>query len=92
MQDHAAVEAERVIEAACKHYRIEEDELLEKKYGDKRRATDAWRIWTETSVVHQWLADRMRLSSRANASNMVRLFEASRERDLTKEVRKWKNL
>ncbi len=92
LKDHGETKAEKIIQAACRHYKLEEKELMKKVYGDKRRSSVAWRIWKESSVGHQWLAERLRLSSRANASNTVRLFEAIPERELSKEVRTWKKL
>jgi hypothetical protein len=92
LKDHGIRDAENLIEEACEHYRISISELRRKRRGDWTRASVAWRIWKETTVSQSWIADRLNLSSSANASQTIRRFDAVKEKELPALIRKWKQL
>ncbi|MDF2378571.1 MAG: transposase, partial [Verrucomicrobiales bacterium] len=92
LKDHGIRDAERLIEEACEHYGISIAELRRKRRGDWTRASVAWRIWKETTVSQSWIADRLNLSSSANASQTIRRFDAVKEKELPTLIRKWKQL
>jgi len=50
MRDHGEQEAENILSAACRHFKMTEIELLQPRRGDLTRASVAWRIWRKTTV------------------------------------------
>ncbi len=86
MKNHGEQEAENILSAGCRHCKLTEIELLLPRRGGLTRASVAWRIWRETRVAQRWLAERMGLRSPANASDVVRRFEATDDSELVDEI------
>jgi putative transposase len=89
--DHAEIAASRWIEAGCKELKLDrETELRTPQRGDLRRAAIAWAIWKKTSVSQDWIAEKLGMKSRQNVSQQIRRFEKLMEKDLPRELKKWK--
>lgn len=92
MKDHGVRDAERIIGEACRHYGMEEAELIRPRRGDRKRASVASRIWRETNVTQGWLAERLGLRTPANVSQTIRRFESLTPNQLGRKVRKWRDM
>jgi len=88
--DHGKAQANRIIAEGASHYGFSEEALREDRRGDWRRASVAWAVAKETSVPQAWIAERLNLKSAANASQQIRRFRKVPEKELPKEVRRWK--
>jgi len=60
--------------------------------GDLRRVATAWSVLRKTSLRQDWIAERLSMRSAGNVSEQVRKFAMRPEKDLAKEIRKWKTM
>jgi len=93
-RDHREKMAREILEKALVHYGIETKKKLRELTGrgDWRRASVAWAIWRFTSVGQDWIATQLNLRNAANASQQIRRFRLTPEKQLPKEVRLWKQV
>lgn len=83
--------AREIIQEGGRHYEAPLRDLIDEgRYGDWRRASLAWAVWSETSVSHRWIAETLNLKSPANSSQQIRRFAKVEEKELPVAVRKWK--
>lgn len=82
--------AHEILREGERHYGKPLREIIADSYGDWSRSSLAWAVWKETSVSHRWLAETLNLKSSANSSQQIRRFGKVDEKELPKEVRKWK--
>ena len=90
MREFGEREAEAIIGKAAKHFGAEE-EWVEARRGDRRKAAVAWAICQRTNLRHQWIAERLQMRSAANVSQTVRNFERLEKGKLQKEICAWKD-
>jgi len=89
-KEHGEKRAQAIVAEAAGHFGMTEEDLRQDRRGDWRRSSVAWALAKETSVPHEWIAERLNLKSAANASQQIRRFRLVSEKDLAKEVRNWK--
>jgi len=86
-KDHGPVEAERLIKLGLKELKWAEDELLSAKSVRLEKQAVAWLVKTYTTVDGQWLANRLNMGHRVNASRAISKFR----KEESKEVKEMKN-
>ena len=94
-KDYALRDAEAIISAAVRHFKMEgggRDDFAALPRGDVRRAAVAWALSRKTSLRQSWMADRLSLRTAGNVSEQVRRFTAKSEKDFPKEIRNWRKL
>lgn len=93
-RDHREKMAEEIVDKALVHDGIESEEDFRRMTarGDWRRVSVAWAVWSFTSVRQEWIAARMNLRNAANASQQIRRFRLTPDRELPSEVRQWKQV
>jgi len=72
---HGEREAERLLLAALRVLGVEEDELLAMKSMRVEKQAIAWLLKRHTPVTGVWIADRLQMGHRVNASRAVSAFE-----------------
>lgn len=82
--------AQEILREGEDHYNLPIKELIAKYKGDWTRTSVAWAVWNETSMPHQWIADKLNLKSAANSSQQIRRFARVDEKELPRTIRKWK--
>ena len=88
MKDHSETHAMRIVEAAQKHYDLTGEQLKIPIRGDLTRASIAARIFHETTVSQQWIADRLGMKSAPNVCQQIRRFKRT-EDPVPAKVKKW---
>jgi putative transposase len=89
--DHSEAAAEAMIAEGCIALKLDgKTELKKRVYGDWRRTAIAWAVWKSTSVSQKWIAERLGMKSAANVSQQVRRFDGLNDRELPKEIKRWK--
>jgi putative transposase len=68
---HDEYEAERLLSAALTALNMTEDELLALRYNRPEKQSVVWLLKSHTTVSGVWLADRLRMGSRANVSRAL---------------------
>ncbi|MEX2577841.1 MAG: transposase [Verrucomicrobiales bacterium] len=92
-KDYSVRDAETIIAQAARHFGIEgggRDDFAGLPRGDLRRVAVAWALSRKTSLRQAWIAERLSMRSAGNVSQQVRMFAIRPEKDLPKEIRKWK--
>jgi len=64
-------------------------ELLTNQYGDQRRNAIAYALATHTTLRHKRIAELLKLSSTANASQRINRFSKMGKRKLSKPIREF---
>lgn len=72
---HGEQEAERLLTAACRALGLKERELLAMKSTCREKQAAAWLLMRKTVVTGVWVAGRLRMGHRVNASRAVSVFE-----------------
>ena len=89
--DHSEAAAEAMIAEGCIALKLDgKTELKKRVYGDWGRTAIAWAVWKSTSVSQKWIAERLGMKSAANVSQQVRRFDGLNDRELPKEIKRWK--
>lgn len=91
MKDHSETHARRIIAAAQKHYQLTGEELKVQVRGDLTRASIAARIFYETTVSQQWIADQLGMKSAPNVCQQIRRYRND-ESQLPLKVKRWKKV
>lgn len=78
---HGEQEAERLLAAALRVLGVEESELLEMKGTRMEKQAVAWLLKKYTTVTGVWIAGRLRMGHRVNASRAVSAFDANMEKE-----------
>lgn len=82
--------AEEILKAGAKHFEFTGEELRQNRRGAWRRSSVAWAIARETSVLQEWIAERLNLKFAANASQQIRRFYQVPDKELPQEELSWK--
>ena len=71
-----------------KHFGLSEEELKTPVRGDLTRAAIAARIFRETTVSQQWIADQLGMKSAPNVCQQIRRFR-NLEDKMPKKLQQW---
>lgn len=74
---HGEQEAERLLAAALQVLEVTESSLLDMKGTRMEKQAVAWLLKKHTTVTGVWIADRLQMGHRVNASRAVSAFERS---------------
>ena len=88
LKDHAERQAARIVGAAMKHFGLSEEELKTPVRGDLTRAAIASRIFRETTVSQQWIADQLGMKSAPNVCQQIRRFRNFEDK-MPKKLQQW---
>ena len=72
---HNEMEANRLIAEALKGFGIDEPDLISKKSAVLEKRAIAWMLKRYTTVTVVWIADRLKMGHRTNASKAIATFE-----------------
>jgi hypothetical protein len=72
---HGKTEAERLIAAALSVFEIREEALLGLKSTSLEKQAVAWLLKKHTTVTGRWIAERLRMGHRVNASRAISAFD-----------------
>lgn len=89
-KDHGEKRGLEMLSEACAHYGMSMEELRTVRRDDWKRASVAWALAKETSVPHDWIAERLNMKSDANASQQIRRFQSVAVKTLFLDVKQWK--
>lgn len=85
--DHGVRGAERLLKKALKTLEVREDALKELKNTDLRKQGVAWLLKTQTTVTGIWIAERLNMGHRTNASRAISRFRQG-DNGLIRKMRK----
>jgi len=88
-QDHGEARAKSILSLAMKQMDMTDAELLTNQYGDQRRNAIAYALATHTTLRHKRIAELLKLSSTANASQRINRFSKMGKRKLSKPIREF---
>lgn len=71
LQEGAVEKAQRLVRAELQHLGWTEAELSTRRKGDPSKLTMAMKLRAETTMSLQWIADRLRMGSKASLSNLL---------------------
>ena len=83
-REHGEAEAERLIGVCLEALGMTEDELLGTKNSHLEKQAVAWLIKAKTTVTGVWLAERLQMGHRVNASKAISRFRNSGDREIEK--------
>jgi hypothetical protein len=72
---HDEMEAERLLDGALSILEISEEELLSMKSTRAEKQAVVWLLKKHTTITVVWLASRLRLGHRTNASRAISVFD-----------------
>jgi REP element-mobilizing transposase RayT len=70
--------AEKLLEEILAIHQLTEEELLKRKATDLVKQSTAWFLHKNTSMTIQWIAERLELGHRSNASRNIHAFERNK--------------
>lgn len=76
---HDECEAERLLGAALTALKMTEGEMLALRYNRPEKQAAVWLLKSYTTVSGVWLADRLRMGSRANVSRALKVMSSDTE-------------
>jgi hypothetical protein len=79
-REHGEAEAERLLKECLKALNMTEDELCGMKNTQPEKQAVAWILKTKTTVTGVWLAERLSMGHRVNASKAISRFRNSKDR------------
>lgn len=86
-------DAEGIIGKAVEHLKLAgsgREDFEEVPRDDLRRVAVAWALSRKTSLKQGWITERLSMRSADNVSVQVRKFTLRPEKELPKEIRRWK--
>lgn len=93
VKDHAKKSAEAILLAAVDHFGLDgSSELKQKVRGDLTRVAVATRLFHETTMSQEWIADELAMKSAANVGQQIRKFRQMNSRKMPAKVRQWLKL
>ena len=90
VKDHSERDALKIIEEAKSHFGLDEQELRQVRRGDSTRAAIAWRIFHDTTVSQEWIAEHLNMKSAPNVCRQIRLFKQLNPSSVGAKLRQWK--
>lgn len=87
-REHGEAEAERLLGVCLRELGKTEEEILEAKNSQLEKQAVAWLLKTKTTVTGVWLANRLGMGHRVNASKAISRFRNSKEQTVTKLKKK----
>lgn len=81
-RDHGQFEAERLLKAALLQLKVTESDLLTRPSVNPEKQAVAWLLKTHTVVTGQWIADRLQMGHRVNASRAISRFRSSSAKEI----------
>ncbi|MDF1816698.1 MAG: hypothetical protein P1V20_31130 [Verrucomicrobiales bacterium] len=91
LKDHAENQAMLIMQAGMKHFGLSEEALVTPLRGDITQAAIAARIFRETTVSQQWIAEQLGMKSAPNVSQQNRRFRKFGNK-LPKNIKKWQKI
>ncbi|MEM9281503.1 MAG: transposase [Verrucomicrobiota bacterium] len=92
IKDHGEKRAGEILLAALNHFRLNREELKRTIRGDFTRAAIASRLFRETTMSQDWIAEQLGMKSAANVCQQIRKYSMVPTRDLPVKLRKWDKL
>jgi hypothetical protein len=83
-REHGEAEAERLLEICLEALDITEEDLFKAKNTHLEKQAVAWVLKTKTTVTGVWVADRLQMGHRVNASKAISRFRTSEEPEVAK--------
>ena len=83
-RDHGISEAERLLTIYLRSLDIQEEDLIKSKNTRLEKQAVAWVLKTKTTVTGVWIAERLQMGHRVNASKAISRFRNSEEEDVKK--------
>jgi len=80
--------AERLLEICLETLDTTEEELFKAKNTHLEKQAVAWVLKTKTTVTDFWVADRLQMGHRVNASKAISRFRTSEEPEVAKLKKK----
>jgi REP element-mobilizing transposase RayT len=81
-KDHGKAEAERILKVLLAEFGLEEKELIALKSTHLTKQVIAWSLKMNTTVSGTWIADRLEMGHRVNASRAINKIRVSTEREI----------
>jgi len=85
--DHSSARAETLISRALEALELDEDTLLATKSTDPRKGGVAWLVKSHTTMTGAWLANRLNMGHRVNASRAISKFRQQSSKEV-KNIKK----
>ncbi|MDB4491599.1 hypothetical protein N9260_01100 [bacterium] len=89
-KDAGIGEAAKLLQRAGQHFGLSKGEMGKLSRGDLRRAAIGWAIHRQSGTPMAWIAEKLNLSSAANASQQIRRLDGRKLRSLPKDVPAWR--
>jgi len=83
-RDHGISEAERLLALCLQSLEMKEEDLYASKNTRLEKQAVAWVLKTKTTVTGVWIAERLQMGHRVNASKAISRFRNSKEAEVTK--------
>jgi hypothetical protein len=83
-RDHGIFEAERLLALCLQTLEMKEEDLYASKNTRLEKQAVAWILKTKTTVTGVWIADRLQMGHRVNASKAISRFRHSGEDNVQK--------
>lgn len=80
------------LEAAKMHFGLDDEQLRQQRRGDFTRAAIASRLFRETTVSQNWIAEAPGMKSAPNVCQQIKRLEQPPLDELPKKIRRWKNV
>ena len=83
-RDHGISEAERLLALCLQSLEMKEEDLYASKNTRLEKQAVAWVLKIKTTVTGVWIAERLQMGHRVNASKAISRFRNSKEAEVTK--------
>lgn len=87
-KEHGEAEAERLLSQCLEVLGLAEDTLYQSKNTRLEKQAIAWLLKTQTTVTGVWIADRLQMGHRVNASKAISRFRTSQEKAVARIKKK----
>ncbi len=89
VKDHGERSAIAILESAAAHFRMPKEQLRTLLRCDHTRAAVAYRLYKETTVSQEWIAEALGMRSAPNVCQQIRKFRLIEELKREPKIRKW---
>jgi hypothetical protein len=81
---HGESEANRLIDLCCQQFDYQLEQLQERKNTHLEKQALAWLLKLHTTVTGVWIAERLKMGHRTNASRAIKVIESSEDQEILK--------